>query len=418
MDDAEAFVRNVYKSKYKNEAVDKKRTNQYAKVLSEAVDKGWEKGGGIFAIDYDSPDTRMLNMLRDNVFHFSAAKNRAEIVELSALLRDEKGKVRSWNSFKTEALKVITDFQERYMKVEYDTAINSAYLAARWQEFDDDDVLVFRTAGDSRVRDSHRKLDGISLPKSHSFWKTFYPPLAWNCRCTVETTHSGRITPDADIPYGEIDNVPPIFRSNFAIEGMAFPKGHPYFEKTNFSKNGSITPMDNTELMSWTNANYKNYAEQRPNRKGKAYQTDLTYKGTKSAKEKVRKEKDWHNRLDAADAIAHHFDTDVFVPPTFRNNRDWRYSYFYNKVPIHGKMPDLKFNNEWWEMESYEGDFDTRKISKMLKHGKDQSPNIILKMQHHYDIDRVKNQIIGYQRKNKGVHKVIIIDADNKIHLP
>lgn len=241
MDDALAFVKNVYEGKYKEDSsIDKKRVNQYSSALNTAVDKGWAKGGGKASIDFDSPDTKMLNALRDNVFHFSAAKNRSEIVQLSALLRDSKGKLRDWNSFAHEAAKVTNDFQKRYMKVEYDTAVNSAYLAARWQEFDDDDILIFRTARDARVRDAHKKLEGTALPKKHKFWLTFYPPLDWNCRCTVEPSTRKGQTPEDQIPYEEIDNVRPIFRSNFALEGMAFPPNHPYFKNlpTDFVKVG------------------------------------------------------------------------------------------------------------------------------------------------------------------------------------
>ena len=39
------------------------------------------------------------------------------------------------------------------------------------------------TTGDDRVRPNHAVLDGVTLPKEHSFWKQFYPPNGWNCRC-------------------------------------------------------------------------------------------------------------------------------------------------------------------------------------------------------------------------------------------
>lgn len=230
-DDAlQSFVQRVYKGAYKDGQFDKQRVNAYAKVFSKAVMKGYADGGGNTKPDFDTPDYKMLASLQNNVFHFSAAKNRAEIVQMSGALRDAKGKLRSYKDFTNEAKKVTSDFQGRYMKVEYDNAVNSSYLAARWQEFEADDILVFRTAGDERVRASHKALDGTALPKGHKFWDTFYPPLAWNCRCTVDVSHSGRATAEGQIPYGEIDSVPPIFRSNFAKEGMAFPANHPYFK--------------------------------------------------------------------------------------------------------------------------------------------------------------------------------------------
>jgi hypothetical protein len=43
-------------------------------------------------------------------------------------------------------------------------------------------------------------------------------------------TTSGRITPDDQIPPEAIDGVPPLFRSNLAKDGLAFPKDHPYYK--------------------------------------------------------------------------------------------------------------------------------------------------------------------------------------------
>lgn len=123
---------------------------------------------------------------------------------------------------------------------------------------------------------------------------------------------------------------PPIFRSNFAVEGMAFPPNHPYMQ---------AAPLNDKQLLSWTDANYQNYPEQRPNRNGKVYETNLHYKPTKSRKEQARKEKDWQNRLKSADAIAHYFDTELFIPPTFRTNRTGIIPIFTTEYLYQGKCP-------------------------------------------------------------------------------
>ena len=187
----------------------------------------------------------MISKLKENVWHFSAAKNCSEIVSLSALLTDSQGKVRSFNEFKVEAAKVVDEYQGAWLRTEYDTAINSATLASRWSEFEPDDILVFKTAGDSRVREEHRLLDGVAKPKNDKFWDIYYPPLSWNCRCTVETTHSGRITPDADIPASAIDGVPKMFQVNFAKKGVLFPPSHPYYDNTNLRTDKELKDFNN-----------------------------------------------------------------------------------------------------------------------------------------------------------------------------
>lgn len=224
--DLEGFVRNVYENAYKDGSFDRKRVNAYAELFAQGVANGY--GGDSSGFDFDTPDYKMLEALKNNVFHFSAAKNRAEIVSLSAALRDANGKLRSFQDFKLEASKIVDEYQGSWLRTEYDTAVNSATLAARWMEFEDDDIIVFTTVGDERVRAEHKKLDGIAKRKTDKFWDTCYPPLAWNCRCTVVPSLRTSETSDEAIPADALAGVPSMFRSNFAKEGVVFPPNHPY----------------------------------------------------------------------------------------------------------------------------------------------------------------------------------------------
>jgi len=67
----------------------------------------------------------------------------------------------------------------------------TAYNAARWQMLQDPDVqeilwgYEYVTAGDERVRDRHRAMDGARLPKNAQEWSSIWPPNGWNCRCTT-----------------------------------------------------------------------------------------------------------------------------------------------------------------------------------------------------------------------------------------
>lgn len=70
------------------------------------------------------------------------------------------------------------------------TQTQLAFASGRWKaerlDPDIDEMLwgyKYVTAGDSRVRDEHKNLDGVTLPKDHKFWDTFMPPNGFNCRC-------------------------------------------------------------------------------------------------------------------------------------------------------------------------------------------------------------------------------------------
>lgn len=67
--------------------------------------------------------------------------------------------------------------------------VRSAYNAGRSEQQQRDRTrpyLRYHTMRDHRVRDGHRKLEGIVLPKSDKFWTTHYPPNGHNCRCRVD----------------------------------------------------------------------------------------------------------------------------------------------------------------------------------------------------------------------------------------
>lgn len=171
------------------------------------------------------PDDAVAWMLRNNIYSFSGAKSFQELQELSALVMDGDT-IRSRADFKKQALSVHSTYNLNYLATEQDLAIATAQNSARWWEFDEDSMLKYRTAGDSRVREEHRKLDGIRRRKNHPFWLTYYPPNGHKCRCEAteenETTEYGSVPTDLKIPG--------MFRTNFAISGVIFPDESAYYK--------------------------------------------------------------------------------------------------------------------------------------------------------------------------------------------
>lgn len=90
------------------------------------------------------------------------------------------------------------------------TQLNMAYSSGRWQMMQDPviDELIwgyeYIAVRDSRARESHLAHDGVRLPKNHPFWKKWWPPNGFRCRCTIleifkDDTANARVTP---VPKG------------------------------------------------------------------------------------------------------------------------------------------------------------------------------------------------------------------------
>lgn len=212
--------------------------------MSEAASEGY--GRDLNKIAYDTPDFEELFHLQQNVYHFSAAKNYQELKDLTLALLDGE-RIREEAEYIREVEKINTRYNRDWLSTERDTAIAGAQMAASWTRFGEDSVLKYITVGDSRVRPGHRKLNGVKKKKGHPFWKTYYPPNGYKCRCDV-TEAEGAETDDKFIrPF----DVPPMFKTNLAEQGLIFPKNHPYYKgvpKAEIKKAISYLPPENTYL--------------------------------------------------------------------------------------------------------------------------------------------------------------------------
>lgn len=206
---------------------DSKLIAAVGEALEQQVFKGY--GFNFENIDWTTPDALMLKKLTSDVWHFSAAKNYQELKDITQALRDEKGNLRNFDDFKEAALK-IGETHVNWLKTEYNMAIGSSTMAARWTDFEknaeDMPFLQYSTVGDNNVRDEHARLNGIIRRIADEFWRTHYPPNGWGCRCSVNQLASGTAVESDTIPQVPI---PEMFRTNLAQQGLIFPKGHAYY---------------------------------------------------------------------------------------------------------------------------------------------------------------------------------------------
>ena len=84
------------------------------------------------------------------------------------------------------------------------------------------------------MRPEHAALNGVTLPMSDKFWKTYYPPNGWNCRCTVVQVLKDRhkaTDPEEAMSRGAealAKDKKGMFNFNSGIEQRTFPAYNPY----------------------------------------------------------------------------------------------------------------------------------------------------------------------------------------------
>lgn len=189
--------------------------------------------GALIGIVEDIPES-MHAYLDNNIFLFSSLKTHAQLYSASKLLKDDEGKIVSFDNFKLEVAKINKAFNQTYLEAEYNFAVSSAQSASNWSNIAaDTSLLQYRTAMDEKVRVAHMALHNITLPKDHSFWKEYYTPNGWNCRCTVVEVNDGTQITDSKDAMAKAskamsDSEAKIFKFNPGKDKIIFPPNHPY----------------------------------------------------------------------------------------------------------------------------------------------------------------------------------------------
>ena len=214
---------------------------QTANRLTSGVSQGF----GSFALD--SPAHELSKKLHLNIYNFSSAKTFQEVRSLQSKIVDSNGVIRNFNDFKKDAELITKQYNEVWLKTEYNTAINQGFSASRWTEIQENkDIfpyLRYQTIGDERVRDEHMELDNIVKSVDDPFWETFMPPNGWSCRCLVieEESMTKADIEKTERKESELSDMrknnmkeynkqyPALFRENPGKTGRVFKKTHPYY---------------------------------------------------------------------------------------------------------------------------------------------------------------------------------------------
>lgn len=198
-----------------------------AQKLEDAIFQGYKVNP--VKIDYTTPNGELIKSLRRDVWQFSGAKNYQQMKEMTESLIHPDGRFRTFSEFRSSVAHITSD-HINWLRTEYDTAIASSQMSARWAEIQRDKdlfpFLEFDATMDNRTTKLCRSLNKVVRTVDDPFWDLYYPPNHFNCRSDVHQLRDGNVTPDDEIEYPDI---PPIFRTNLAKKGLIFPMNSPYY---------------------------------------------------------------------------------------------------------------------------------------------------------------------------------------------
>ena len=212
----EAAINQLYNDRKIDDATRKQLIQSHYEPLKQAVNEGYNA-----KVEYGTPNYEFLKQLQINTAVFAAFKNHSSVKEMTALLKDKDGNLRSREDFKTEALKIDKNYRTTRLETEYDTAVRTARMAANWQKIEKNKKLYpnlkYMLTKAAKPDEKHKQYVGIIRPVDDSFWNAHYPPNRWRCQCSVEQVDDD-VT---DIP-NDLPPVPKDFAFNAGKEGKIF----------------------------------------------------------------------------------------------------------------------------------------------------------------------------------------------------
>lgn len=335
-------------------------------------------------VDYDYKEPKsLIQKFKKNLWQFSSAKTLAELEYINSLILDKNGRIKPEHQFMQDVKKANILFNRNYLQAEYQTAKRGAQTAHLWNKFLEQKEyypnLVYRTVGDSRVRPEHATLNGVLKPIDDPFWKTYYPPNGWRCRCTVMNTAE-------KVSEGTFEDktVKPEFHGNTALDEEILTSKGTFFKLLNKGHKAKI----NAELMKYN------------------MPMEIAYHGKHKKKVFVSPfadDKDLIPNVETAMVIVDKLGIDVKI----------RAHIDSNIVKGH-KNPEYEINRKIADRKEQKG----KNINSNLESAKKQECKIVvfdISEDYPFSMDRFKENLKGMLKKTyyKHFEKIIIVNGKN-----
>lgn len=215
--------------------------HQTAFNFKTGIYKGY--GKPLAKFDIDSPDYKLLEDLRTNVYLFSGAKTATQVEQMrGAMVEGEK--IIPFKEFKEKADGIFDQYNENWLQAEYETSIGMARNAARWEQVQKHKEtlpwLRYIAVMDNHTCEICAPLNGITLSVDDPFWDTNMPENHFRCNCVTESIDKydepdisseeevqKAVTESSIIKSKQFDFNPGKERAVFKEDGRG---KHPYFD--------------------------------------------------------------------------------------------------------------------------------------------------------------------------------------------
>jgi hypothetical protein len=193
--------------------------------IREAIDKGFGK------VKFGEPNYKFLEELKNSGAAFSARKTQHQIRALNNALFDEKGNLKNWSQFKQDAAGIVKNYNQTWLRSEYDIAVRRARIASIWRDADDTELYTNMRWTPSLTSPENRRPEHIPFynkvfRRDDAVWASG-PGTLWGCKCGIEPTDDEPDGQSGKLPKAKPD---PGIDSNPGETGKIFTQTHPYFK--------------------------------------------------------------------------------------------------------------------------------------------------------------------------------------------
>lgn len=221
-EELKALINGVWTGRYDQTKLPAWLFAKLANGYEGAAVKGWGNDLGRGAIK----DLNLEKSLQENIYYFAAHKTAQELKVLHGLYQAAPNKYH----FAKEAIKMNQNWNWHWYNTEYNVTTRMARAGREWQRIDASKgyypKLMFVAVQDANTRAEHAALNGTIRPVDDPFWKMYFPPLSWNCRCRTERLQTGANTNLSQV------NKPPVieqFQQKVTDSKKIWADNHPYF---------------------------------------------------------------------------------------------------------------------------------------------------------------------------------------------